>query len=228
MGADCCAGGYDIKAEEFVISKTKEKGLRIKDFDYNRLLNEIVGKRIQQEVYKIHVDEYLVPDFYNTNLPVTETVYQKSMLTHLTTLLEEKNNMYVVILLFYPYINHKNEICVDNMYSMFSYVTGRMTIQDLEFWMIKYFSWCTIELTKGIMIPCKDKKLRNSLDDLINLVYTESAIRGAVDKMLSNLKKNAINTIDKEIVSKEKFKEMYDKSPFANAAEARAIIANYH
>ena len=27
---------------------------------------------------------------------------------------------------------------------------------------------------------------------LINLVYTESAIRGAVDKMLSNLKKNAI------------------------------------
>ena len=192
MGADCCAGGYDIKAEEFVISKTKEKGLRIKDFDYNRLLNEIVGKRIQQEVYKIHVDEYLVPDFYNTNLPVTETVYQKSMLTHLTTLLEEKNNMYVVILLFYPYINHKNEICVDNMFSIFSYVTGRMTIQDLEFWMIKYFTWCTIELTKGIMIPCKDKKLRNSLDDLINLVYTESAIRGAVDKMLSNLKKNAI------------------------------------
>ena len=228
MGADCCAGGYDIKAEEFVISKTKEKGLRIKDFDYNRLLNEIVGKRIQQEVYKIHVDEYLVPDFYNTNLPVTETVYQKSMLTHLTTLLEEKNNMYVVILLFYPYINHKNEICVDNMYSMFSYVTGRITIQDLEFWMIKYFTWVTTELTKGVMIPCKDKKLRNSLDDLVHLVYTESAIRGAVDKLLSNLKKNAVKTINKEKVTKEMFKEMYDKNPFAKVEEARAIIASYH
>ena len=150
------------------------------------------------------------------------------MLTHLTTLLEEKNNMYVVILLFYPYINHKNEICVDNMFSMFSYVTGRMTIQDLEFWMIKYFSWCTVELTKGIMIPCKDKKLRNSLDDLINLVYTESAIRGAVDKLLSNLKKNAVKTIDKEKVTKEMFKEMYDKNPFAKVEEARAIIASYH
>ncbi len=39
------------------------------------------------------------------------------------------------------------------------------------------------------MIPWKDKKLRNCLDDLINLVYTESVIRRVVDKMLSNLKK---------------------------------------
>jgi hypothetical protein len=228
MGADCCAGGYDIKAEEFVISITKEKALRIKDYDYNRLLNEIVSKRVQQEVYKIHIDEYLIPDFYNKNLPITQTIYQKSMLEHLSTCLEEKNNMYVVMLLFYPYINHKNEDTCETFFSMFSYVSQNLTIQDLEFWMIKYFTWVTTELTKGVMIPCKDKKLRNSLDDLVHLVYTESAIRGAVDKLLSNLKKNAVKTIDKEKVTKEMFKEMYDKNPFAKVEEARAIIASYH
>ena len=37
------------------------------------------------------------------------------------------------------------------------------------------------------------------MNDLVHLVYTESAIRGAVDKLLSNLKKNAVKTIDKEI-----------------------------
>ena len=227
MGADCCAGGYDIKAEEFVISITKEKALRIKDYDYNRLLNEIVSKRVQQEVYKIHIDEYLIPDFYNKNLPITQTIYQKSMLEHLSTCLEEKNNMYVVMLLFYPYINHKNEDTCETFFSMFSYVSQNLTIQDLEFWMIKYFTWVTTELTKGVMIPCKDKKLRNSLDDLVHLVYTESAIRGAVDKLLSNLKKNAVKTIDKEKVTKEMFKEMYDKNPFAKVEEARAIIASY-
>ena len=220
MGADCCAGGYDIKAEEFVISITKEKALRIKDYDYNRLLNEIVSKRVQQEVYKIHIDEYLIPDFYNKNLPITQTIYQKSMLEHLSTCLEEKNNMYVVMLLFYPYINHKNEDTCETFFSMFSYVSQNLTIQDLEFWMIKYFTWVTTELTKGVMIPCKDKKLRNSLDDLVHLVYTESAIRGAVDKLLSNLKKNAVKTIDKEKVTKEMFKEMYDKNPFAKVEEA--------
>ena len=228
MGADCCAGGYDIKAEEFVISITKEKALRIKDYDYNRLLNEIVSKRVQQEVYKIHIDEYLIPDFYNKNLPITQTIYQKSMLEHLSTCLEEKNNMYVVMLLFYPYINHKNEDTCETFFSMFSYVSQNLTIQDLEFWMIKYFTWVTTELTKGVMIPCKDKKLRNSLDDLVHLVYTESAIRGAVDKLLSNLKKNAVKTIDKEKVTKEMFEEMYDKNPFAKVEEARAIIASYH
>ena len=204
------------------------KALRIKDYDYNRLLNEIVSKRVQQEVYKIHIDEYLIPDFYNKNLPITQTIYQKSMLEHLSTCLEEKNNMYVVMLLFYPYINHKNEDTCETFFSMFSYVSQNLTIQDLEFWMIKYFTWVTTELTKGVMIPCKDKKLRNSLDDLVHLVYTESAIRGAVDKLLSNLKKNAVKTIDKEKVTKEMFKEMYDKNPFAKVEEARAIIASYH
>ncbi len=228
MGADCCAGGYDIKAEEFVISITKEKALRIKDYDYNRLLNEIVSKRVQQEVYKIHIDEYLIPDFYNKNLPITQTIYQKSMLEHLSTCLEEKNNMYVVMLLFYPYINHKNEDTCETFFSMFSYVSQNLTIQDLEFWMIKYFTWVTTELTKGVMIPCKDKKLRNSLDDLVHLVYTESAIRGAVDKLLSNLKKNAVKTIDKEKVTKEMFKEMYDENPFAKVEKGRAIITSYH
>jgi hypothetical protein len=150
------------------------------------------------------------------------------MLEHLSTCLEEKNNMYVVMLLFYPYINHKNEDTCETFFSMFSYVSQNLTIQDLEFWMIKYFTWVTTELTKGVMIPCKDKKLRNSLDDLVHLVYTESAIRGAVDKLLSNLKKNAVKTIDKEKVTKEMFKEMYDKNPFAKVEEARAIIASYH
>ena len=71
MGA-CCSNNSSMQAEEFVLNQIKNPSLKLQEFDYNRLLNEIVSKRVQQEIYKEHIIEYLLEEFYNMNLPNEE------------------------------------------------------------------------------------------------------------------------------------------------------------
>ena len=218
----CCSFNKNSEAEDFVITQIKSEVLKLNEFDYNKLLNEIVSKRVQQEIYKEHIEEYLLEEFYNTSLPENEIKYQKAILEHLISLLNKKNNMYVVMLIFYPFINHTNENCDENLYSM-----GRLTIEEFEIWLKKYFNWFTFEITKAVLNVCDDPIIKNGLEELNISFYNGDAIKNIVDKMLSEYKKNSQNP-GKDLISKEQFKSIYQANPFASVEQIRNLVSNFH
>lgn len=223
----CCSFNKNSEAEDFVITQIKSEVLKLNEFDYNKLLNEIVSKRVQQEIYKEHIEEYLLEEFYNTSLPENEIKYQKAILEHLISLLNKKNNMYVVMLIFYPFINHTNENCGENLYSMFNYAAGRLTIEEFEIWLKKYFNWFTFEITKAVLNVCDDPIIKNGLEELNISFYNGDAIKNIVDKMLSEYKKNSQNP-GKDLISKEQFKSIYQANPFASVEQIRNLVSNFH
>ena len=223
----CCSFNKNSEAEDFVITQIKSEVLKLNEFDYNKLLNEIVSKRVQQEIYKEHIEEYLLEEFYNTSLPENEIKYQKAILEHLISLLNKKNNMYVLMLIFYPFINHTNENCDENLYSMFNYAAGRLTIEEFEIWLKKYFNWFTFEITKAVLNVCDDPIIKNGLEELNISFYNGDAIKNIVDKMLSEYKKNSQNP-GKDLISKEQFKSIYQANPFASVEQIRNLVSNFH
>ena len=223
----CCSFNKNSEAEDFVITQIKSQVLKLNEFDYNKLLNEIVSKRVQQEIYKEHIEEYLLEEFYNTSFPENEIKYQKAILEHLISLLNKKNNMYVVMLIFYPLINHENEKCDENLYSMFNYAAGRLTIEEFEIWLKKYFNWFTYEITKAVLNVCDDPIIKNGLEELNISFYNGDAIKNIVDKMLSEYKKNSQNP-GKDLISKEQFKSIYQDNPFASVEQIRNLVSNFH
>ena len=50
----CCGNQYHIMGEEFISRLLQDETFSLKDYDYNRLLNDIVSKRIQQEIHKLY------------------------------------------------------------------------------------------------------------------------------------------------------------------------------
>ena len=223
----CCSFNKNREAEDFVITQIKSPVLKLNEYDYNKLLNDIVSKRVQQEIYKEHIEEYLLEEFYNTSSPENEKKYQKAILEHLISLLNKKNNMYVVMLIFYPFINHNNENCDENLYSMFNYAAGRLTIEELEIWLKKYFNWFTFEITKAILNVCDEPMIKNGLEDLNISFYNDDAIKNVVDKMLSEYKNKSLDP-GKDIISKEQFKNIYQNNPFASVEQIRNLVSNFH
>ena len=226
MGIMCCPNNSLKESEDFMCQILKNPSLKLKDFDYNQLLNEIVSKRVQQEVYKEHIIEYLLEEFYNINLPNEEKKYSKIILEDLVSTLKDKNNMYSVILIFYPFINHNNEKCSDNLFSIFSYITGRLTIEDFENCLIKYFTYNTSFINNSIKKVCDDQKIKNQLDELNITFFNEDKIKSLIDKMLMDIKKNSKN-FEKDLVSKEQFIDVYNNYPFSSVEQIRNLVLNY-
>ena len=226
MGA-CCPNNTSMEAEEFVLNQIKNPSLKLQEFDYNRLLNEIVSKRVQQEIYKEHIIEYLLEEFYNVNLPNEEKKYSKAILEQLIEHLNSKNNMYLVMLTFYPLINHENENCDENLYSIFNYITGRLTIQDFEKMLIQYFTWNTYDINIAILKICDDQRIKNNLEELNISFYNDESIKSIVDKILSDYKNNS-KAPEKDLISKEQFKEIYNNNHFSTVEEIRNLVSNMH
>ena len=226
MGIMCCPNNSLKESEDFMCQILKNPSLKLKDFDYNQLLNEIVSKRVQQEVYKEHIIEYLLEEFYNINLPEEEKKYSKSILEDLISTLNAKNNMYSVILIFYPFINHNNENCNETLFSIFNYITGRLTIESFENCLFKYFTLNTSLINNSVKKVCGDQKIKNQLEELNITYFNEDKIKSVIDRMLMDIKNKSKN-FEKDLVSKEQFKEVYDNYPFASVQQIRTLVLNY-
>ena len=226
MGLMCCPNNSLKESEDFMCQILKNPSLKLKDFDYNQLLNEIVSKRVQQEVYKEHIIEYLLEEFYNINLPEEEKKYSKSILEDLISTLNAKNNMYSVILIFYPFINHNNENCNETLFSIFNYITGRLTIESFENCLFKYFTLNTSLINNSVKKVCGDQKIKNQLEELNITYFNEDKIKSVIDRMLMDIKNKSKN-FEKDLVSKEQFKEVYNNYPFASVQQIRTLVLNY-
>ena len=64
MGS-CCTTNGSLIGEQFVRDILKDKSLLIRNYIYMELLNEVVSKRVEQEIPKGHVKQFLLPEFYD-------------------------------------------------------------------------------------------------------------------------------------------------------------------
>ena len=219
MGANCCGNSYNVIGEEFVKRVLKDESLKLKTYDYIRLLNSVADIRVQQEIFKVHIDEYLIPSYYKETANSEFQIYVKSILDYIMSQLKEKNNMYLVIMYFYVFINHQNEKVNENLFSIFRYIAQILTVEDLRFWLTKYITFCTKGITFTIWQKCNDTSISQSLDELNTNVYSEQNIK----KLVSQLMKNVDKEGEKAVVKLEQFQEIcknYDLSSYEGISSA--------
>jgi hypothetical protein len=219
MGANCCGNSYNIIGEEFVKRVLKDESLKLKTYDYIRLLNSVADIRVQQEIFKVHIDEYLIPSYYKETANSEFQIYVKSILDYIMSQLKEKNNMYLVIMYLYVFINHENEKVNENLFSIFRYIAQILTVEDLRFWLTKYITFCTKGITFTIWQKCNDTSISQSLDELNTNVYSEQNIK----KLVSHLMKNVEKEGEKAVVKLEQFQEIcknYDLSSYEGISSA--------
>ena len=225
----CCGNEYQVLGEEFVHQILKDPIFKLNKFEYNYLLNEIVSKRIQQEIHKKHIEQILIPTFYETKSTNPLKKYIENILKHILTKLEDKNNMYTVIIYFYPFISHQNEKCDENMNSIFQFIAKDFTIKQFESILTKYFVFCSRDLTYAVWKVCDDPKISKALDELNTIVYSEENIKKVVDKIVFEMAKKVRNNtgIDKDHITQSNFTDVYSKYNFSSAENVRQLIMNY-
>jgi hypothetical protein len=219
MGTNCCGNSYNVIGEEFVKKVLKDESLKLKNYDYIRLLNSIADIRVQQEIFKVHIDEYLIPSYYKENENSEFQIYVKSIFDYIMSQLKEKNNMYIVLMYFYVFINHENEKVNENLFSIFRYIAQILTVEDLKFWLTKYITFCTKGITFTIWQKCNDTSISQTLDELNTNVYSEQNIKKLVSHLLRNIEKEG----EKSVVKLEQFQEMcknYDLSSYEGISSA--------
>ena len=219
MGTNCCGNSYNVIGEECVKKVLKDESLKLKNYDYIRLLNSIADIRVQQEIFKVHIDEYLIPSYYKENENSEFQIYVKSIFDYIMSQLKEKNNMYIVLMYFYVFINHENEKVNENLFSIFRYIAQILTVEDLKFWLTKYITFCTKGITFTIWQKCNDTSISQTLDELNTNVYSEQNIKKLVSHLLRNIEKEG----EKSVVKLEQFQEMcknYDLSSYEGLSSA--------
>ena len=219
MGTNCCGNSYNMIGEEFVKKVLRDESLKLRTYDYIRLLNSVADIRVQQEIFKVHIDEYLIPSYYKENANSEFQLYVKSIFDYIMSQLKEKNNMYLVLMYFYVFINHENEKVNENLFSIFRYIAQILTVEDLKFWLTKYITFCTKGITFTIWQKCNDTSISQTLDELNTNVYSEQNIKKLVSHLLRNVEKEG----EKSVVKLEQFQEMcknYDLSSYEGISSA--------
>ena len=224
----CCTNEYQVAGEDFVNRILKDPVLKLNKYKFNELLNDIVEKRIQQEIHKKHVAELLIPSFYKKNESDKVVPYLTSIFNYILTQLDEKNNMYIVILYFYPFIDHEGEEKEKNMYNIFHYIAQLLTIKELENWLNTYILFCTKGLTYSIWKTCADHYVASVLDDLNTNIYNEENVKRLVDKMTFDIRKKFGNDLT-QVVPQDLCEAMFKKWDISSAENVRAIMlhSNY-
>ena len=222
MGS-CCSPNSDLMAEQFVRDVLSDDSLKIRNYNYNELLNEIVSKRVEQEIPKEHISQFLLPEFYDSNKTELNDVYIESIFNYILEHLEERNNMYLVLLYFYPFIKHNNEKTYENLFNIIRFITQshrhEISRENTRKWLFNYISFCSWGITYAIRIklPPSDD-LNNSFSSLLNGPYSEDKLNDFLEKLLDVLTEGR----DEVIIDLEMFKKMfevYDISSIENIRE---------
>ena len=99
--------------------------------------------------------------------------------------------MYNVLIYFYPFIEHNNENVENNLYSIFNYIGGKgyLNLKLMLDCIENYIKFVTITITKIILNNTNDELVQNSLNELLNRVYTENNIQNFLATNLFELLK---------------------------------------
>ena len=89
MGS-CCVSSSTLIGENFIREILSDESFKLRKFSYMELLNEIVSKRVEQEIPKEHVKQFLLPEFYDGDKSDINEVYINSIFDYILEHLEEK------------------------------------------------------------------------------------------------------------------------------------------
>ena len=131
--------------------------------------------------------------------------------------------MYSVILLYYPFINHRDEKVEETMFGFFTYINVKLTIKALEESLIRYVTYCTKGVTFAVWQKCEDPNLAVALDELNTNVYREENIKRFVEKMMFDMKKKRGENV---LVEKEDFKNLMMKWNLSSCENIRAMMTS--
>ena len=226
MGS-CCVSNSTLIGEQFIRDILSDESFKLRKYTYMELLNEIVSKRVEQEIPKEHVKQFLFPEFYDANKSQynSNDVYINSIFNYILEHLEEKNNMYLVLLYFYPFINHEKEDKADKFFSIIRFITQshklEISRENVRQWLFQYISFCTWGVTYAIRIkmpPADD--LNNSIKLLLKGPYSEDKLNIFLDKMMNVL----TNRIPEEVIKLDMFKNLFEKYDLSNIENIRDYL----
>jgi len=224
MGS-CCAPRSITLGENFVREILNDKSLKIRNYTYMELLNEVVSKRVEQEIPKEHIKKFLIPEFFDADKTDSNEIYINSIFNYILEQLDEKNNMYLVILYFYPFIRHDEEKIADNLFNFIRFISQshkqEVKKDDVKNILFKYISFCTWGITHAIqmkLVPGDD--MNNSFKNLLTGTYSEENLNTFVNKIINELTDNS----DNDIVSSDKFKDVFQKYDISTIENVRDFL----
>ena len=223
MGS-CCSSSVNMEGEEFLRQLLLNDSLIIRTFDYMKLLNEIIDKRVDQQIPKKHIKEFLIPEFYDQEKSGNYDVYFQSLFDLIINQFDEENNMYLVLFYFYPFVRHSKEKIYENFFNCIRFMTcSKLVIvrKDLENWLLKYVTFCTMDITYSIYIKCPTgDDLSGSLSTLINRVFTETNIKDFTKKLISVLTDDS----PVDLITVDMFKKMFNQYDISTIENVRDFI----
>ena len=224
MGS-CCVSNSTLMGEQFIRDVLADESLKLRNFTYMELLNEIVSKRVEQEIPKEHVKQFLFPEFYDSNNSQSNEVYINSIFNQILDHLEEKNNMYLVLLYFYPFINHTNEKKHENFFNLIRFITQshklEISRENVRQWLFQYISFCSWGITNAVrkkMPPSDD--LNNSVKLLLKGPYSENKLNNLLEKLMNAL----TDGIPEEIITLDMFKKMFEIFDISSIENVRDFL----
>ena len=224
MGS-CCVSNSTLIGEQFIRDILSDESFKLRKYTYMELLNEIVSKRVEQEIPKEHVKQFLFPEFFDGDKSDSNEIYINSIFNYIMEHLEEKNNMYLVLLYFYPFINHEKEDKADKFFSIIRFITQshklEISRENVRQWLFQYISFCTWGVTYAIRIkmpPADD--LNNSIKLLLKGPYSEDKLNNFLDKMMNTL----TNRIPEEVIKLDMFKKLFEKYDLSNIENIRDFL----
>ena len=230
MGS-CCVSDSSLLGEQFIREILSDESFVLRNYTYMELLNEIVSKRVEQEIPKEHVKQFLFPEFYDANKSQynSNDVYINSIFNYILEHLEEKNNMYLVLLFFYPFIKHDEEKKHENFFNTIRFITQspKMEInrEQVRQWVFQYISFCSWGITYSIRIkiPPSDD-LNKSIKSLLKGAYSEDKLNDFLDKLVNTLTDGVLE----ETIDLDMFKRMFEKYDISSIEKVRDfLLAEY-
>ena len=225
----CCNSDMRVNGERFIRELLQSEALILREKDYMDLLNDIVSKRVEQEIPKSHVEEYIIPDVYKPQKSTENTTYLQTIFSTILDDLNEKNNMYVVLLYFYPFIKHDKEKTYENFFHCLRFITqslvNELKIEDLYYWLVKYISFCTKEITNAVRskLPPSDE-ISISLAELNKTNFTNNNIMKFVNRLLEEMTEG--NNVD--LITIDMFKRLFNKYDLSNIEKIRDYLLFYN
>jgi hypothetical protein len=224
MGS-CCTNNSNSIGEQFIRDILRDEALTIRNYSYNELLNEIVSKRIEQEIPIENVKRFLIPEFFDSKKAPTNGIYIESIFNYILEHLEERNNMYTVLLYFYPFIKHDEENIEQNFFNIFRFITKSQRLEiereNVRILLFNYISFCSWGITSSI----KNKlltpdELESSFESLLNGPYSEDKLNNFLDRLMKEL----TGGVFEELITLEMFQKMFKKYDISVVENVREYL----
>ena len=230
MGS-CCVSDSSLLAEQFIREILSDESFKLRNYTYMELLNEIVSKRVEQEIPKEHVKQFLFPQFYDADKSQynSNDVYINSIFNYILEHLEEKNNMYLVLLYFFPFVKHEEDKKCENFFNTIRFISQspKMEInrEQVRQWIFQYISFCSWGITYAVRIkmPPSDD-LNKSIKALLKGAYSEDNLNDFLDKLVNSLTDGVLE----ETIDLDMFKRMFEKYDISSIEKVRDfLLAEY-